>query len=132
MDDSSRLKMAYKLCDEYRLTTTHLPDYAEDRPTQALSVLLKEHGIDLSARKANDILIELGILEIKTRTSTKTPGKIKQFKSVTELGLRYGKNLVSPHNPQETQPHFYCDVFPELLDKINGYLRGDTVKKPVK
>lgn len=122
MDDSSKLKMLHKITERHDIPTRFLPDYAENRPTQALSVLLKEHGVSLSARRVNEILIELGILEIKTRPSTKTPGKTKQFKSLTERGLRYGKNLVSPNNPRETQPHYYCDRFAELKDEVYAYL----------
>ena len=47
----------------------------------------------------------------------------KQFKSLTNRGLRYGKNLINPHNEKETQPHFYEDTFPELLDMLNSWVQ---------
>ncbi|MEN8220589.1 MAG: hypothetical protein ABFS56_30410 [Pseudomonadota bacterium] len=125
MDDSSRLKMTLKLCQEYQLSTAFLPDYAQERPGKAITVLLKEHGSQLSAKTANNILIELGILEIQSRSSTSQG--TKYFKCLTERGLEFGKNLVSPHNQRETQPHYYLDRFPELLDRINDYLSGATV-----
>jgi hypothetical protein len=113
MDDSSRLKMTIKLCQEHQLSTAFLPDYVSDRPSKALTVLLKEHGCQLSAKTANNILIELGILEIQSRSSTSQG--TKYFKCLTERGLEFGKNLVSPHNQRETQPYYYLDRFPELL-----------------
>ncbi|MEN8217777.1 MAG: ORF6N domain-containing protein [Pseudomonadota bacterium] len=127
MSNDSRLKMLHRIGEGHKLSTAFLPDYTEDKPTQALATLLKEHGVGLSAIKVNKILIELGILEIKTRNSTKTESKSKEFKCLTETGLKYGKNLVNHNNPCEVQPHYYCDTFLELLDKINGYLAGDTV-----
>lgn len=122
MSDDSRLKMLYKIGVGYQLSQDLLPDYTEDRPTKALSTLLKEHGASFSPQCANRILVELGILEIQSRPSTKYPDKIKKFKSLTERGLEYGKNLISPHNQRETQPHYYCDTFPKLLDLIHGSL----------
>ncbi len=76
MSDDSKLKMLYQIGSEHQLSTTFLPDYTESRPTQALTMLLKEHNVGLSAAKANKILLELGILETKSRESTKVPGRI--------------------------------------------------------
>ncbi|MNE95408.1 hypothetical protein D3C80_1934900 [compost metagenome] len=38
------------------------------------------------------------------------------FWAITDKGLRYGKNLTSPQCPRETQPHWYVDRFPELVE----------------
>lgn len=122
MSDDSKLKMLYQLSDEHNLSTTFLPDYVESRPTKALSDLLRDYGSKVTARSANKILIELGVLEEKQRPSTSKA--VKKFKSLTEEGLFYGKNLVSPNNPRETQPHYYVDNFQELLGKINDFLVG--------
>ncbi|MNL51849.1 hypothetical protein D3C87_1749840 [compost metagenome] len=45
-------------------------------------------------------------------------GETVDFWSVTEKGLKYGKNLTSPQCPRETQPHWYVDRFLELADLI--------------
>jgi len=100
------------------LPNRFLPDYAEGRPTQSLTALLKEQGKPISVREANERLITLGLLEIQSRASTKNQSVQKTFKSLTQAGLNYGKNLVSPHNPRETQPHFYRETFPELLQHL--------------
>lgn len=100
-----------------------LPAYGVDAPnssqfssesTAPLSALLKEHGSTLSATKANKILEELGLLEQLTRDSS-TKG-VKSFWSITKRGQAYGKNLVSPNNPRETQPHWFRSTFSSLLD----------------
>ena len=41
---------------------------------------------------------------------------MKKFKSLTEKGLKYGENAVSPHNQKEVQPLYYSDTFNELFD----------------
>ena len=46
-----------------------------------------------------------------------------KIKSLTDRGLRYGKNLINPHNEKETQPHLYEDTFPELLDMLNSWVQ---------
>lgn len=32
--------------------------------------------------------------------------------------VKYGENLVSPHNQLEVQPHYYEDTFKELFDAV--------------
>ena len=103
----------------------HLPVYAIDAPTTAtsaptssmptasLTVLLNEHDIGVSAVTANKMLARSGMLEEMTRPSSK--GTVKKFWSVTEAGQKYGKNVTSPSNPKETQPHWYRDKFRDLV-----------------
>ena len=102
-----------------------LPGYAVDappsatggssEPTSSLRQLLAEHGVTLSPQKAYARLAELGIVEQKTRTSTRGE---KHYWCLTAKGLEYGKNLTSPGNPRATQPHFYNTFFAKLLGKL--------------
>lgn len=80
-------------------------------PTAALTTLLKRHGHKVSASACNVALKDLGILEAKTRPSTKG---MAYFWSLTEAGLRYGKNVTNTKNQRETQPHWYESKFVEL------------------
>jgi hypothetical protein len=74
-------------------------------------------------------LISEGYLEIKTRKSTgslldeetkeKKP-KLRTFKSLTEKGLEFGKNVISPHNQLETQPHYFENKFEELISRLHS------------
>ncbi|WP_334469769.1 hypothetical protein [Arsenophonus sp. PmNCSU2021_1] len=62
-----------------------------------------------------------GIVERKSRPSSKHPDKEKLFWSLTEKGLQFGKNLTDPNHPRQTQPHFYDSQFPRLLSvMMNG------------
>lgn len=92
-------------------TATSAP--ASSMPTASLTVLLGEHDIGVSAVTANKMLARSGMLEEMTRPSSK--GTVKKFWSVTEAGQKYGKNVTSPSNPKETQPHWYRDTFRDLV-----------------
>lgn len=121
LNESSRILMLSKFGENHQLDTTFLPDYTEETLTKSLTEQLKTHGSKLSARKVNPLLVKLGILEIKTRPSSK--GGSKEFYVLTEQkGLKYGKNLLSPFNQRETQPHYYTHNFPELLGMVEALL----------
>lgn len=106
------------------------PDYAIDnggaiiagegssRVTKSATALLKEAGAGMSAIRFNKLAIAAGILEEKTRPSSK--GGDKKFIAITDRGLKYGKNLISPSNPRETQPHWFEDSFSKLMGVLNG------------
>lgn len=84
----------------------------------ALTNLLKDAGIELSAVKTNKILLDLGILEEKTRHSKADPSKVKTYKVLTEKGLYFGVNKENKNNPDETSPAYYVSTFTELLALI--------------
>ncbi|WP_312120276.1 KilA-N domain-containing protein [Kosakonia cowanii] len=85
------------------------------RPTQSLSALLKTHKIAMSAANAYQQLAKLGIVEHKERRSRSVRDGVKRFWSLTAKGCMYGKNITSPVNPRETQPHFFESRFSDLL-----------------
>lgn len=84
--------------------------------TEPLTNLLKRHAVGLTAVKANKILLEKGILEVKTRPSATEPGKLRSYKALTDGGLRYGINKAQ-QMIDETSPRYYEDSFPELVSK---------------
>jgi len=90
------------------------PD-GSSRPTQSLSALLKASSIRMTAALAYQQLAKLGIVEQKERRSRSGVNGVKRFWSMTAKGCMYGKNITSPANPRETQPHFFESKFPELL-----------------
>ncbi|MEN3257488.1 KilA-N domain-containing protein [Sodalis endosymbiont of Spalangia cameroni] len=102
-----------------------LPAYAVDAPdgsttgssevTHSLTELLLLHGKLYTAQSGFKRLQLLGLIERKSRPSTKHPDREKMFWSLTEKGLQFGKNLTDPANPRQTQPHFYDSQFPRLL-----------------
>ncbi len=118
VDGPSKIRMLDEVHKQHGVPTNHLPKYVEEERKVALTHLLKEHGVKISAAKANTRLIELGLLEIKERPSSN--GSVKEFKSLTEQGLYYGSNAISPYNPKETQPLYFPSKFGELLSLLLG------------
>ncbi|MDY4311180.1 Rha family transcriptional regulator [Pseudomonas putida] len=123
---SSQLAMLTKIAENNGLDPQFLPSYAIDSPpdapggssmpTMAVTALLKRHGVNTSAPAFNRELAGLGILQARTRQNSKREPVC--FWSVTDKGLRYGKNITSPQCPRETQPHWYIDRFEELVDLV--------------
>lgn len=119
---SARIAMLKKVGEKHELDVSFLPGYAIDAapdaavggsmPTASLTALLKQHDIKLTASVYNTILRDIGILELRTRKTSK--GEDKHFWLITEKGQRFGKNLTSPASPRETQPHWYTERFDEL------------------
>jgi len=101
-----------------------LPSYAVDAPansgsgssetTKALAVLLKQFNVGMGPAAFNLLLQEKGFLKEEHRTSSK--GGLKAFKVCTNL--EFGKNITSPKNPRESQPHWYVSKFQQLLDIV--------------
>lgn len=124
LSNSSKLG-AYQKLQKVAGLPDLMPSYAIDapagapdgssRPTFAISALLKQHGIRMTANQAYHQLAKLGIVEQKQRESRSGINGIKKFWSVTPRGCMYGKNITSPVNPRETQPHFFEFRFPDLL-----------------
>ncbi|MFK0531222.1 KilA-N domain-containing protein, partial [Escherichia coli] len=81
------------------------------RPTLSLSALLKQYGICLTANQAYHQMAKLGIVEQRERYSRTAINNIKKFWSLTAKGCMFGKNITSPANPRETQPHFFESRF---------------------
>lgn len=119
MNEASRLLMLENFYKGYNIPTGFLPKYEDNgsREMKSLTALLNENNCGISAPKFNILLLEQGYLEEKERTSTKGNG-VKKFKSLTDKGLRYGENLVSPHNQRETQPLYYADTFMDLFGEV--------------
>lgn len=101
-----------------------LPAYSVDAPsgatggsseeTKSAAELLEQHGVGLSAIAFNRLLVERGYLEEREGPSSK--GGVKKFKVC--VNAEFGKNLTSPSNPRETQPHWFVSKFAELLDRV--------------
>lgn len=65
------------------------------------------------------VMAKLGIVEQRERYSRTAINNIKKFWSLTAKGCMFGKNITSPANPRETQPHFFESRFPELLKLLD-------------
>lgn len=120
---SSQMMMLTKIAENNGLDPKFLPSYAVDTPpdagdgggsmpTKALTALLKDNAIASTAAAFNRLLERHGYLKTLERKNSQQ--EMVPFWSITEKGLRYGKNLTSPNCPRETQPHWYVDRFLEL------------------
>ena len=129
--ESSKLGMVRTYCEQHapRLLPV-LPVYAIDKPSDSqgdssqptVPISKIVDGIT-SAKRANLALCTAGLLEQRFRE--KSDGSQKSFWSITEKGESYGKNLVSPSNSRETQPHWYdcksdeiAKIVIDNLDKV--------------
>ena len=72
----------------------------------------------MNVRKFNSLLVEKGYLEEKSRASKSTKSGIKKYKILTEKGLQFGENTVSPCNQKEANPLYYVDKFLELFKLV--------------
>ncbi len=123
---SSQMLMLSKIAANNGLESSFLPGYAIDAApdatggssmeTKPISDLIRENGITSAAAAFNRELAAQGFLKKCQRNSTKRG--VVEFWSITEKGLRFGKNLTSPNNPRETQPHWYVDRFLELAGLV--------------
>lgn len=113
LNNQSKL-LLYKQWGESKGLPT--PDYVTSKDVLlSATELLKRNEVKVSARVFNVAMTEKGLLEKKTRPSSKGE---KSFNHLTEKGLIYGENQVSPSNPKETQPLYYENKFRELLTEI--------------
>lgn len=80
--------------------------------------LLKKFGRAETIHQFNKRMMERGLLEEKQRSSRSSKTGYKKFKSLTETGLEYGENEISPNNPNEVQPRYSENKFKELLKLI--------------
>ena len=114
LNDASMLGMLQQIATPYGLP---VPDYTPSHGIlKSATELLKENGVNISVQDFNRLLVEKGYLVTLTRKSTS--GKEKQFKSITDKGLKYGENQVNPKNPKSTQPLWYENRFLNLLSTV--------------
>lgn len=122
---SGKLKSLRTLYENYGVNANILPDYTIDastvtagssEPTLPITAILERTGSKLTPVSANKKLNEVGLLKRQSRKSSN--GELKYYWSVTDNGLKYGKNLTSDKNQKETQPHWYVSTMYELVDLI--------------
>lgn len=115
--DAARLQLVSQIAEPYGVPVS---DYvpAQNGASHAVSELLKERGVELSAIKFNKLALAAGLLEEKTRKGQH--GKVHKYYSVTEKGLKYALNDIYKDVPGQTIPKWYDNKFDEVLSII-GY-----------
>lgn len=125
LSNTGRIALVKPVVEQYGINAA-LPDYVNDAPPSELSAgsskpvstasaLLKQHGIAMSAVKFNQLLYQHGVIEQLSRKSSKG---VKNYWSIADGYLEYGKNDTSTSNPLEIQIHWYIHKFGELLDLV--------------
>jgi hypothetical protein len=125
---SSKMLMLAKIAQNNGLDAKFLPGYAVDEapdaaggssmPTKSATALLKDNGIRMPPASFNKALQQAGLIKVMQRKNSRQ--EMVTFWSISEKGLRYGKNLTSPQSPRETQPHWYVDRFLELAGLVGA------------
>lgn len=123
MSETSKIRMLGTICEEKGLSTRFLPQYVDEGLTKSLGDLLKENECELSSIAVNKVLLKMGFLEELERRSSR--GTTKKFKSITNVGLQFGKNETHPASPNETQPRYYVYKFAKLLDLVSTWIDSE-------
>lgn len=103
----------------YAIDATVDSDATSSEPTASLTTLLKQKNVKMTAAKANKILQDLDIIEQVFRPSSS--GTERSFWTVTPIGKKYGKNVTSPTNQLETQPHWFIRQADTLVHLISTH-----------
>lgn len=120
VNDAGKLHMLNVIYKDYGLPANFLPKYEFNgsREIKSATELLKRFNLGIDTRAFNILLKENGFIEERTRRSSKDPNKQRKYKALTEKGLKYGENAISPQNQREVQPLYYADSFMELFDLV--------------
>lgn len=118
--ESGKIIMLQKAGKAIGADTSFLPDYVEDSApghvgsmdTAAATALLTEFDTGITARAFNKLAESHGLIEKRMRNTSRGES---WFWCVTKSANHLGKNITSPQNPRETQPHWYRDMFGETL-----------------
>lgn len=117
--EASKIDIVSKVYDINNIDGSFLPVYAPDvKVVFSATELLKKNKCELKVRAFNNLMVSRGLVEIKSRPSTK--GRTKYFKALVGNGLKYGQNDVSPQNKLETQPHYFENSFMDLYALVTG------------
>ncbi len=116
---ASRLLMYENYCKDVGIPTGFLPKYEDNgsREQCSATTLLERNGCGIKTAKFNQLLISAGYMELKERPTSK--GGVKEYKALTEKGLKYGVNLINNKNQKEVQPYYYADTFMELYSAVS-------------
>ena len=122
LNDASTLGMLQQIAQPLNLP---VPNYTPSKGFLASATeLIERNGLKgkITAEKLNNMLRDKGYVEKRTRPSKKGA---KNFHALTEKGLKWGENQVSPHNQKETQIQYYEDKFPQLLQELGLLQKGE-------
>ena len=120
VNEASKIVMLGKVYEDNNVPCSFLPEYIQSNGKELRSAteLLEKFNLGMNVRKFNSLLVEKGYLEEKSRAYKSTKSGVKKYKILTEKGLQFGENTVSPYNQKEANPLYYVDRFLELYKLI--------------
>jgi len=128
--DDRKLALMHQVFDDNGAPTYLLPAPSTNRYDVGCSAThcLGIRGIGIGAKTFNKMCVAAGIIKQASRNSRKKIGPdtkplAKKYWSITDAGLKYGKNERSKH-AEETVPMFYDSVFDELLSLLRPHYRA--------
>lgn len=109
LNDASALALLKQAGDPLGLPT---PDYVKSKGvSHSATELLERNEIKVSAQAFNKLLFANGFIRRETRKGTKS---VHKYWVITDKGMQYGEDYLSPQNPKQTQPYWYDYKFLEL------------------
>ena len=120
VNEASKIVMLGKVYEDNNVPCGLLPEYIQSNGKELRSAteLLKKFNLGMTVVEFNKLLVKKGYLEEKSRASKSTKSGIKKYKILTEKGLQFGENTVSPCNQKEANPLYYVDKFLELFKLV--------------
>ena len=120
LSNSSRTAVVRDVVSPWPILANAVPAYAIDAPSDSVTgssevtrpITEIVRGLT-SAAKANVALEKAGLIIACYRN--RSNGEQRKFWSVTEEGLKYGKNKTHERNQRETQPHWYVSKADEIV-----------------
>ena len=123
VNGSEKIKMFEKGLVSFPDLQNALPSYSSskfegtagevsERVAHAYAYHRKSNYFQMSSIAFNKLMVTNGYLEEKVTSSG------KKFKSVTELGLQFGKNVSAKQNSTQVQPHWYDDSIVALYESL--------------
>lgn len=137
--DERKLALMHQVFEDNGAPTYLLPAPTTNRYDVGCSAThcLGIRGIGIGAKTFNKMCVASGIIKQASRNSRKKIGPdtkplTKKYWSITDAGLKYGKNERSKH-AEETVPMFYDSMFDELLALLRPHYRAirDAGYKPL-
>jgi len=116
VNDSTKLKLLQNAANEFGMPVSILPSYTSSNGVLVPLTKILE-GYLYSARKANPILEQKGVLVKKWRYSSSKKANV-YFWNISEKYSHLGENQVNPSNPRETQPMWYESKKEEIVNLI--------------
>lgn len=84
----------------------------------SLTEVLAHYGVPMSARRANKILLDRGIILNLYRKSMMPPYHDRSFKVLSRKGLMFGYNERSPVHPLETNIRYRIEDCEKLVFEL--------------